>query len=155
MTSPFYLAASVIDVDVTVFVQLGLFLLLLLVLRGLLLKPILALLQKRRAETEGREAQGRKDLAEAEVLRTAHESRMRDVAQEGALVRNRLRDEAIAQESRRLADVRGETAEWLAREVEQYRTKGEAARQEAAVVVDEVAAHLGQVVSRVPSRPRV
>jgi F-type H+-transporting ATPase subunit b len=62
MTLSPVLMASVIDIDATVFVQWGMFLLLFLVLRSLLWKPFLELIERRDHQINGL----RKEAAEAE-----------------------------------------------------------------------------------------
>ncbi|MBI4745698.1 MAG: hypothetical protein HY786_03945, partial [Deltaproteobacteria bacterium] len=60
-------ARSIVDIDATVLVELGLFLLCFLALRSLVFKPLLRLVDERRAQTQGAREEARKFEAEAEA----------------------------------------------------------------------------------------
>lgn len=134
--------AAVIDLDVTFFIQLLVFLVVLVALRFLVFKPMLALLEARRAETEGKEETARKDAAEAESLMSRYRSVMSDAAAEGLQKRNLKRDAALRAEAELLAKSRSDAAAWLDQEVNKQRQAMTAAKATAAPVVDAIAADL-------------
>ncbi len=131
--------AAVIDLDVTFFIQLVVFLVVLVALRFLIFKPMLALLEARRAETEGKEETARKDALEAEALGTRYRGVMSDAAAEGMQLRNQKRDAALRAESELLSKARADAAKWLEEEVDKQRQAMNAARANAAPVVEAVA----------------
>ncbi len=80
------LLAAVIDLDVTYFFQLALFLGLVVVLNQLAFKPLLALFERRRGETLEREKQASEGSEEAEGLLQQYQSEMGEATSEGWLI---------------------------------------------------------------------
>jgi len=134
--------AALIDLDVTFFVQLAIFLVVLVALRFLVFKPMLALLEARRAETEGKEEIARKEGGEAHELNERYRLAMLDAAAEGLAVRNAHRDGALKTESETLAKARSQWAAWLDEKVSAYRGQVQASRDQAAPVVESLARDL-------------
>src|SRR5437868_9777708 len=84
----FSLAAGhpLIDIDLTVFVQFGLFLLLFLVANKLLFQPYLALRERRRAGIDGARAEADRMTAQADAKLADYEKQL-------AIARNRANEE--------------------------------------------------------------
>jgi len=88
-----------IDLDRTVFVQVGLFVLLMLVLKPLLFDPMLGLFEEREQQTEGTKAEARAmDQASAESL-AQYEQAIEHARAEGAQLQEQYRLEGIKQQS--------------------------------------------------------
>lgn len=95
-----------VDFDKTLFVQVGLFVVLWLVLKPLLFDPMLKLFEEREKKIEGTIADARKiDFQSAEAKATYDEALTKARA-EGALERDRLRAEGLKKESELLTVAR-------------------------------------------------
>jgi F-type H+-transporting ATPase subunit b len=134
--------AAVIDLDVTYFFQLALFLGLVVVLNQLAFKPLLALFERRRVETLEREKQANEGSEEAENLMQQYQSEMGEATGEGMAHRSSLRDSALSEQADRIGKVRGEAANWMDHELDQHRGELDAARVEAEGEVESLAAHI-------------
>ncbi len=95
-------AAPVVDIDGTFFVQGGLFLLMLLVLRPTLFKPWLAAQQARHEAIEGARAEAERLEAKARELSEAYDRKVAEARERAARERSKIqreeearRDEAI------------------------------------------------------------
>jgi len=87
-------ARNIVDIDATLLVELGLFLLCFLLLRSLVFKPLLRLVDERRAQTQGAREEAKKFEAEAEE-RTRKVTRVVQQAKvEASEERERLRQQA-------------------------------------------------------------
>ncbi len=145
--------AAVIDLDVTFFFQLVLFLVLVVVLDRLAFRPMLALFERRKEETEVREKQATQGSREAEELQDRVEREMALVAGEAMTARNALRDRALSREAERLGAVRVETSAWLDGELGLHRKEIEAVRAEAQPGIDALAADIVKVLTATGSTP--
>ena len=95
-----------VDFDKTLFVQVGLFILLWIVLKPLLFDPMLKLFEEREKKIEGTIADARKiDFQSAEAKAT-YDAALAAARAEGALERDRLRAEGIKTENELLAAAR-------------------------------------------------
>lgn len=102
-----------VDLDLTLFLQAGLFVVLLLVLKPLLFDPLLKLFEEREKRIEGARAQARKiDEKSAGALAT-YEAAMTKARAEANAERDRLRAEAMKVEAEILAKMRQATAQLL------------------------------------------
>jgi F-type H+-transporting ATPase subunit b len=120
-------ARSIVDVDATVFVQLGLFLLCFLLLRGLVFKPLLRLVDERRAQTLGMREEAKQldsdaDERNKKVLRALQQTKL-----EGQTERERMRQQSKQREQEILRTAKEEAA----RLQDTARAKVEAQRAEA------------------------
>ena len=107
--------AALIDVDATLFVLLGLFLLLYVFLRGALFRPVLRLFEEREKRIEGVKVEAREMQEKATAALAQYETFLREARTQGVLEK-----EALRQEGHRLAReivdaVRKETAAELAK----------------------------------------
>ncbi|MBM4373210.1 MAG: hypothetical protein FJ098_16260 [Deltaproteobacteria bacterium] len=110
---PEIVRAGLIDLDVTVFFQLGLFLLLAVLLNRLAFQPLLTLFAERRRRTEGFRSEAAAAALRATRLEESVAEGLQAATRAGTEERNRRRDAAVAQETAALSRVRGELAEKL------------------------------------------
>jgi len=99
-----------LDIDATALVQVGLFVVLLFVLKPMLFDPMLKLFEEREKRIEGNIAKAREIDEESAKARSEYEAEMHKARTEGATEREKIRSEGLKQEAELLAKVRGETA---------------------------------------------
>ena len=87
-----------IDIDGTVFVQFGLFLLVFLIARTFLFKPYLALRERRKTATEGARAEADRMTAQAEAKLADYEKQLAAARSRANDEGRKVRAEAIAHE---------------------------------------------------------
>jgi F-type H+-transporting ATPase subunit b len=102
-----------VDVDLTVFVQVGLFVVLLLVLKPLLFDPMLKLFEEREKRIEGARAEGRRMDNESAEAKTKYDAAMTEARAIANATRDKLRAEGAKSENEILAKVRDEVAKSL------------------------------------------
>jgi len=102
--------AGLIDLDITVFFQLAVFLVLLILLNKLAFQPLLALFAERRKRTEGARADADNAAKRAERLEETVQDSLADANRAGAEERNQQRDAAVAAEGTALAKERSDAA---------------------------------------------
>lgn len=141
--------AAVIDLDVTFFFQLALFLVFLVVMNSVLFKPLLVVLDRRRAETDQRERDAVAGAQEAEELLLGYEREMVQANAQGMAERNRCREEALRVEAERLNAAREAAAAWVEKETEQFSIDIEKAKEAAGPAVQELSTDLVGILSRV------
>ncbi len=89
----------VMDIDRTVFVQMAVFVMLILVLSPLLFKPVLRLFEERERRTEGARSAARAMQDKAEELLRRYEAKLDEVKRAAAAERDRLRNETLRLEA--------------------------------------------------------
>ncbi|MFO0746496.1 MAG: ATP synthase F0 subunit B [Myxococcota bacterium] len=98
-----------VDVDMSLFVMLGLFLVFTFLLHMLVLKPLIAAQEKRHASMGGaREGASEAELKAAE-LRLEYEGRLTRARQDAVLVRDQIKHDAEQQGASTVAAVESET----------------------------------------------
>jgi F-type H+-transporting ATPase subunit b len=138
-----------VDLDLTVFVQVGLFIVLLLVLKPVLFDPMLKLFEEREKRIEGARAEGLKLDRESAEAQAKYETAMQKARGTANQERDKLRAEGTKAENEILGQVRTETAKTM--EEGRTRLKGEVA--EARKELEREAAGLGaQLATRVLGR---
>jgi len=105
---------SIIDLDVTFFVQLALFFVAFLILRSLIFKPVVALFEEREASIDGAKAEAKQMEADAAEKGEGFQSAMRKLRLEAGDERERMRAEGRRLEASVLDKVREETQATLA-----------------------------------------
>lgn len=90
-------AMGLIDLDVSFFIQLGVFLVFLVVMNTLLFKPLLRVFDERKKRTEGARDDASRDDARAREMIADYEAKLSSAVNEGAALRAKLRAEAVAQ----------------------------------------------------------
>lgn len=100
---------SIIDLDGTVFVQLGMFAIAFVVLYGLVFKPMLALLEAREVAIDGARDEAKRLEVEVKEKQASFEAELRKVRSASGEERDRLRAEGQDLERKLLETVRTET----------------------------------------------
>ncbi|MCA9581574.1 MAG: ATP synthase F0 subunit B [Myxococcales bacterium] len=109
----FLSGGALIDIDGTLFVQLGLFFILFLILKGLVFRPMVALFEAREEAIDGARAEAKKMTKEAAQKGDAFEEQMRTVRTSAQEERDRLRQEGQKLERAMLDKAREETQKML------------------------------------------
>ncbi len=100
---------SIVDLDGTVFVQLGLFFIAFLVLYALVFRPMVALLDAREQAIDGAKEEAKELEADVGAKQATFEAELRRVRASSSEERDRLRGEGQELERKLLEQVRGET----------------------------------------------
>ena len=100
---------SIIDLDGTVFVQLGMFFVAFLVLHALVFKPMVALLEAREHAIDGAKEEAKHLEQEVKDKQATFEAELRKVRGTAGEERERLRAEGLELERKLLEQVRVET----------------------------------------------
>lgn len=122
---------SIIDLDATLFVQVTVFFLVFLVLRRLLFRPVLRLLDARHEATEGTRIKAAELSAQAKTLLDEYGRQILDIRSAAHGERERMIEQARLREREILAATR-----------EEARSFAQKARRDAGVRADEVRAQL-------------
>lgn len=120
--------AVTVDLDASLFVQLGLFLVLLLVLKPTLFDPMLKLFEEREKRIEGTRHQASKEDERSAKALAKYEAIVGKAREAGAAERDTLRQGALKQEAELMARVRAETAGTLERGRAEISKEAQAAR---------------------------
>ena len=99
-------SGSLVDLDATYFIQLGIFLFMLIVLRKLLFQPLVRLIEARRQATEGAMETARNLNEEAARLNGEAEARLREVRASVKTQREQMVNEARSEERTILSKAR-------------------------------------------------
>lgn len=102
-------SGSLVDLDATFFIQLGIFLVMMVILRSLLFKPIVRLIDARHEATAGALQTAEKLTAEAAQLSAEVERKLARARTEANLVRNETLERA-KKEEREIGNVAREKA---------------------------------------------
>ena len=121
---------SVIDLDGTLFIQLGIFFVALLLLNILVFKPMIRLFDAREASIEGAREEARKLQAEAKKSGETFDEQLRKVKLSAGQDRDRLRSEAQHLERTLLAKVRDESRQSLTEAEEKLAKEATKVRKE-------------------------
>jgi F-type H+-transporting ATPase subunit b len=138
-TGSILLAIPVVDVDGTLYIQLGIFLLLVLVLGPLLFKPWLEAQERRKVAIEGALAQSRSMRSEADSLAKDYDQRLELAREKAHGVRSEARREEETAQAATLAAAREDASSSLARERERIAAETATAREALGARVDELA----------------
>lgn len=131
-----------VDLDLSVFVQVGLFVLLLVVLKPILFDPMLKLFEEREKKIEGARAESRRiDNASADAQQT-YETAMQKARTSANAERDRLRSEGTKTEADILAKVREEIGKTVDAGRITLATDAKAAREQLGSTTPELAREL-------------
>ncbi|MDH5490412.1 MAG: ATP synthase F0 subunit B [Myxococcales bacterium] len=119
-----------IDLDKTIVVQLAIFLVALVVLRALIFKPMVQLIEAREESIDGARAEAKAMEADAKNQGATFDEEMRKLRLSAADERDRLREEGKRLEGRILVDVRSETQQELSRAEARIADEGDRIRRE-------------------------
>lgn len=133
------LSVPVVDIDGTLFIQLGIYLGLVLILGPMLFRPWLAALDRRTAAVDGALAQSKALRKDADELARDYERRLELAREQAHGVRSEARREEESAQAQKLAAVREDATATLARERERIAEQAKSAREALAGRVDELA----------------
>lgn len=146
---PMYLVANerpLINFDSTLLINIGLWLILFFLLRGLLWEPMLKLIAAREGGTEGAREQARTLQAEAKKLREEYDSKLAATRKDAAAERDRVRTTATTREAQILAEARGKVLAAVERQRGELAVQRDAIRKELDATVPALAAELATKV---------
>ncbi len=138
-----------VDLDASLFVQLALFLILLVVLKPLLFDPMMKLFEEREKRIEGARAEATAEDQRSSQALTEYEKTMTAAREAGALERDALRAAGVKEEASIMAEVRQKTAATLEQGRAMTASDVERMRRE---LVGEGGALAGALASRVLGR---
>jgi F-type H+-transporting ATPase subunit b len=133
------LAIPVVDIDGTLYIQLGIFLGLVVILGPLLFKPWLAAQERRKTAIDGALTLSRSMRSEADGLAKDYDQRLELAREQAHGVRSEARRQEETAQAGKLAATREDAAQALARERERIASETAAAREALAIRVDELA----------------
>jgi F-type H+-transporting ATPase subunit b len=138
-----------VDLDASLFVQIGLFVVLLVILKPLLFDPMLKLFEEREKRIEGTKAEASKENERSAKAKAKYDTIVGKGRDAGAVERDHLRVEGMKKEAEIMARVRAETAST----VENGRAASAAEARSARNELTAEAAQLGRsIASRVLGR---
>lgn len=132
-------AAPVVDVDGTLFVQAGIFLTLMLVLNGVLFRPWLATLERRGEAIGGALVKAKALRTDAQTLATEYDQKITVARDRAAELRAQSHQEEEATQSRQLAATRAQASTELEAARVRVREEAEQARQTLSSRIDGLA----------------
>ena len=132
-----------IDIDYSIFIQIGLFLLIWFFLARFVFTPFQRLLGEREQRTEGMKAEAEKLLEEAEQLRIQYEDIITKAKGEGNSIKEGIRQEALQAREELLTRAQEDAASFLQTARQQIQEEMQKDRQfavqEAEVIAQEMA----------------
>ncbi|MBX3232896.1 MAG: H(+)-transporting ATPase [Labilithrix sp.] len=138
-----------VDLDASLVVQIGLFLLLLVILKPLLFDPLLKLFEEREKRIEGTRREATKEDERSAKALAKYEGVLAKAREAGGLERDQLRAEGAKKEAEIMARVRAQTAATLEQGRKAIADEAKTAR---AALEAESAALGGAIASRVLGR---
>lgn len=129
-----------VDFDLTVIIQLAIFLVLLVVLTKFVFQPFLAMQQERDANIDGAKEKAQNLDGEADDKIASYEEKMVAARKEAASIRAELRQQGEAQAAEVLSEARGESDAKIESARTRIATSAESARKELRQRADAVAA---------------
>jgi F-type H+-transporting ATPase subunit b len=141
--------AALVDIDATLFILIGVFLFLYLVLRITLFRPVLRVLDERERRIEGAKAEARAMQERAEQALSQYEAFVREARSQGAELKAALRQEGQRIERTLLDEVRRETEGQLAQGKAELRAEME---RQAAILSREAEALARRAAERLLGR---
>ena len=121
--------AGMVDLDVTFFIQTGFFLALVLILPGLLFKPLLERIEQREARTSGARTDAKHMLKEADEQVHIYEKATAEEKQKALAERAAAREDAKQKADTLVKDVRKKTEFKITQGVTRLRADADAARE--------------------------
>lgn len=143
-------AAPVVDIDGTLFVQGGIFLALVVILKPLLFTPWLEAQRRRTESIDGALAKAKALRADADTLVDDYDTRLAGARDRALEMRSKVRRDEEASQAKTLAEKRTEASASLDRERERLQREAEQARGALAGRVDDLAT---QIATKVLGRP--
>lgn len=135
-----------ISLDYTLFIQIGLFLLLWFLLSRFVFHPFLRMLETREQKTEGIRSEAQSLAEEAERVKATYEQEIRKAIEEGNAIKDSIRHGALQARENLLAQAREETSRFLQTvrdEIEQAMQEG---RQAAVIEAEGIATLMAEKI---------
>lgn len=132
-------SAPVMDVDGTLIIQLGLFLLLMLLLSRLLFKPWVQTLERREVEIDGALEQSRQMQKKADQQNENYAQRMVRIREESLELRAAARREVEAQRSKKLLQAKTDASQAFDQKRTEIHQEIATARENLQAQIDELA----------------
>ena len=137
------------DIDVTILIELGLFLFCLVSLNGMILKPFLKVIEDREAKIEGAQEEVELLTRLGGEAMEKYQARMREAQLKAQRQQESLKSEGREEERRLLAEVRADIADKLNKARQEVVQAEQNARQELSGDTDQLAR---QLVSKIIGR---
>jgi F-type H+-transporting ATPase subunit b len=152
-TTPFIatalLAVPVVDIDNTVFIQGGIYLLLIVILNPLLFKPWLEAQKRRHDAIDGAFDKAKKLRSDADSLGAEYDEKLSAARDRALEMRSKVTREEEGKQAEKLAGVRDEAAKTLEANRKKVAEEATAAREALSGRVDELA---GQITNKILGR---
>lgn len=132
-------ATPVVDIDATIFVQGGIFLALVFVLKPVLFTPWLEAQAKRLTSIDGAFEKAKALRAEADDLSSEYDAKLAAARDEALTMRSKLRREEEATQAKTLAEARSRASKELDENRARIASEADAAREALGGKVDELA----------------
>lgn len=139
LASTLVASIPVVDIDGTMYVQLGIYLVLVFVLGPLLFKPWLEAYDRRTKAIQGAESKAQDMRAEADDLARDYDERMESAREKAHVVRSNARREEEEAQAKTLASARADANDQLAAERKRIAAETDQAREALGGRVDELA----------------
>lgn len=137
------------DLDLTYFIQLGIFLFLVVSLNGLYFKPFLRILHERHERTTGAREDVERLKDKGVQQQDAYQSKMRNARQEAQQARDRLKAAGQEIEAKVLSETRDEIVDILSKARQTVAKEEDAARRDLGSTTEELAqAVAGKILGR-------
>jgi len=144
-------AAPVVDIDGTIFIQAGIFLLLMAILHPLLFKPWLATRARREHAIDGTLLSAAELRVQSERIGVDYEARLADARGRAGAVRSETVKAADSERQRKLTEARNASSIDLQSLRDRLTAESEAARATLGARVDELAADIAtRILGRTP-----
>jgi F-type H+-transporting ATPase subunit b len=142
----FFAAASPVDLDATIILQIVIFFLLLFLLTFLLYRPMLNVLEARVTKTEGRKAQSQKLLEETETLDRQYRSKLQEHRKEAEKFTGEMKQKVRQDENEILEKANNDSAAMLEEAREQLKKMEGSLRGELEPQVEQMAVSLASKI---------
>jgi F-type H+-transporting ATPase subunit b len=142
----FFAAASPVDLDATIILQIVIFFLLLFLLTFLLYRPMLNVLEARVTKTEGRKAQSQKLLEETETLDRQYRSKLQEHRKEAEKFTGEMKQKVRQDENEILEKAKNDSAAMLEEAREQLKKMEGSLRGELEPQVEQMAVSLASKI---------
>lgn len=131
-------SAVTVDLDASLLVQIGIFIVLLVVLKPLLFEPMLKLFEEREKRTEGTKREAAKEDERSAKALSKYEAALAKAREAGAAERDALRAEGQRKEAEILAKIRAQTAATIDQGRAKIAAEAKAAREQLGVDVSQL-----------------
>ncbi len=135
-----------IELDYSLFIQIGLFLLLWVFLSRFVFRPFLRMLEQREQRTDGTLNDAQNLAEEAEQLKASYEQAIAKATEEGNAIKESIRHEAAQTREQLLAQARQETAHFLQTARTEIQVELEKGRATAVIEAEAIAQQMAEKI---------